>query len=120
MGSMPFATFMPLEGLGKWSIVRNGSTQASVSIGTANILVEAKLPNGNQVAFVRREQVNGKAGVMLELCVEHEIDPVIMLIGSIAVLRHLPAHVDTPRGQKHTHSPASESVDATNTHSDWS
>jgi len=89
---MPFATFKPMSG-GQYAVVRNGATVCYISIGTSSFLLEAKLPNGKRVAAVAREQVRVSSGeMMLELCVEPQMDPVIMLIGCVAVLRQLPPH----------------------------
>jgi len=89
-----FATFKPMSG-GQYAVVRNGATVCYISIGTSSFLMEAKLPNGKRVAAVAREQVRVASGeMMLELCVEPQMDPVIMLIGCVAVLRQLPPHQD--------------------------
>jgi len=91
---MPFATFKPMGG-GQYAVVRNGATVCYISIGTSSFLLEAKLPNGKRVAAIAKEQVRVTSGeMMLELCVEPQMDPVIMLIGCVAVLRQLPAHAD--------------------------
>jgi len=93
---MPFASFKQVTG-GQWAVYRHGGNQPiyTVSIGTNNFLMEAKLPSGRRVAAVKREQVRlADDDMMLELCVEPEVDPVIMLIGCVTVLRQLPAHQD--------------------------
>merc|ERR1740130_726197 len=71
---MPFATFKPMAG-GQWSVMRNGGSVCTVTIGTSNYLLEAKLPNGKRVAAIKREQVKVENNeMMLELCVEPETD----------------------------------------------
>jgi len=89
---MPFATFKPVTG-GQYTVERNGAPLCYVTIGTSSYLMEAKLPNGKRVATVAKEQVRVPSGeMMLELVVEPQMDPVVILVGSIAVLRQLPAH----------------------------
>lgn len=94
---MPFASFRQTHG-GQWAAFRHGGSHPmyTVSIGTNNFLLEAKMPSGKRVAAVKREQVKLRDDeeMMLELCVEPEADPVIMLIGCVTVLRQLPAHQD--------------------------
>lgn len=94
---MVFATLRMIA-VGQWAVMRHGGgvqPMYNIFVGTSNFLLEARLPNGKRVAAVKREQVKlDNDEMMLELCVEPECDPVIMLIGSVAVLRQLPAHQD--------------------------
>jgi len=89
---MIFATLKPIDG-GQYNLVRNDQMVCRVSINSGGHLVEAKIPTGRLVASIAKEQIRLPNGdMMLELVVEPQLDPVLMLIGYIAVLRQLPAH----------------------------
>merc|ERR1712147_262618 len=75
----PFVNFKPMPG-GQFAMTRNGATACIVSIGTGGFLLEVKMPSGQRVATVGKDQVSLPGGeMMLELVVEAQMDPATML-----------------------------------------
>jgi hypothetical protein len=87
-----FATFAAAGG-GMFSVTRNGSTVFNITINTGSQLLEARMANQKMVGAVAKDQVRLASGeMMLELCVEPNMDPVLMLVVVVAALRQLPPH----------------------------